>query len=63
MLTLRSHPTFSEIYQIIAISGRQTTLLTIVVVKSMSRRLYPVKLLGMWKEIDWPNLRSTVTGA
>jgi hypothetical protein len=46
-----------------AVNGRQIALLTIAVIKSISQRLYPVKLLRMWKEIDWPNLRSTVTEA
>ena len=59
----RSHPTFSKIYWIIAVSGRQIALLTVVIVKSMSQRQYLVKILGTWKGIDRPNLRSTVTGA
>jgi hypothetical protein len=46
MLTSRSHPTFSETYWIIAVSGRQTTLLTVVIVKSMPQRLYLVRILG-----------------
>jgi hypothetical protein len=61
MLASRSHPTFSKTYWIIAVSGRQMALLIVVIVKSMSQRL--VKILGMWKEIDRPNLRSIVTGA
>jgi hypothetical protein len=36
MLILRSHLIFSKIYWIIAVSGRQIALLTIVIIKSKS---------------------------
>jgi hypothetical protein len=59
----RSHLTFSKIYWIIAVSGRQIALLTVVIVKSMSQRQYPLKILGTWKGIDRLNLRNIVIGA
>jgi hypothetical protein len=47
ILISRSHPTFSKIYWIIAVSGRQIALLTVVIAKSMSQRQYLVKILQM----------------
>jgi hypothetical protein len=43
MLILRFQPAFSETYLIIAVSGRQITLLTVVIVKSVPQRQYLVK--------------------
>jgi len=47
ILISRSHPIFSKIYWIIAVSRKQMALLTVVIVKSMSQRQYLVKILGM----------------